>query len=478
MQNPIAPLINRIARLFSKWIQMLIAIIISILLFQEENGALKYETVITTLWVLFIILSTVYSVNGFLLGVGFKSEIKKFLKLGKPLKGISGFEELEDSIKASQKQSYLITISSVLSFILYYYVIILNNPIGNIGPTLALAMAFVAISVMFLVDYPEDPSLTPGGLVGFYEPDVFPLTLDNLMTDVFLAYLDPVTSMKFDDWQFGILDMLNPEFEADEETPTRMERAVEKILLLAYLSFSNEGAFPKQVVERELGELLGTNLKDFLKGKGVGLTWKEIVSVVQRIERRAPEPFRLVDRIMIELTDNYNKFTKDDLYFTVAGRSNQGSVTESSGLIAFFINKTTQEDRDIKVWYRTDMETIHPQYQEVNITLDPLTDPFPKEQPKFIAEGDEVDVLTLLSSMLQVGDAVWFRLQPKGFGYRMIVVYAEEEGKEVGDRSPTMGQSFEMRFTKSMSWYIKAYLPKLSGAAGVALPAIKAALGF
>ncbi len=474
---PFTGIINKIARMFNKWIMMTLAIVISILLFQEEDGKLKHESTVTTLWILFIILSTIYTINGILLKIGFNKEITKFLKVGKPIKGISGFDELVASLKSSQTQSYLITFSSILSFGLYAFVVIMGNPIGNIGGTLALAMAFVAISVMFLVDYPEDPSLTPGGLVGFYEPDSFPLILDNLLSDVFLSYLDPVTLMKFDDWSFGVLNMLNKEFENDETNETRLERAREKILLLAYLAFSNPHAFTEKIVMKELTELIGDNLDDFIKGKNVGLTWKEIVNVVKRIEKRAPEPFRLVDRIMIELTDNYYNFIRDDLYFTVSAKSNQGSVIESSGLIVFFINKTEKTDRDIKVWYRTDINTIHPSYQEVNLTLDALTDAFPENEPPLISDGEDIDILSLLSSLLQVGDAVWFRLQPKGFGYRMVTVFAEEEAED-GDRSPTMGRSFEMKFTKSIGWYIKSYLPKLSGAVGIALPTLKGILGF
>lgn len=468
---PFARLINKIARLFNKWVMVILALVIAGLLFTSDN-----DWLITTMWLAFIAFSAIFSLNGILLKLGFNREIRGFLKAGKPIKGVDGYEELVSSLSAAQKQSYLITFSSALAFGIYYFRENFGDQ-GEFGSTLAIAMAFISISVMFLVDYPEDPSLTPGGLVGFFEPDSFPLILDNLLSDVFATYLDPVTLMKYDDWSVGVLNMLVKEYESDESSKTRLERAREKILLLAYLSFSNPHAFDKHVVEKELTELFGANLKNFKKSKKVGLTWKEIVSVTERISKRAPEPFKLVDRLMIELTDNYYSFTHNDLYFTVGAKSNQGSVIESTGLIAFFINTTQKSDRDIKVWYRTDRLTIHPHYAEVNITLDRMTDPFPEKKPPLISTGGETDILTLLSTLLQVGDAVWFRIQTRAFGYKVITVYAEEEAKD-GDRSPTMGRSFEMKFTKSIGWYVKTFAPKLSALGGIALPFLKDFLPF
>ena len=117
------------------------------------------------------------------------------------------------------------------------------------------------------------------------------------------------------------------------------------------------------------------------------------------------------------------------------------------------------------------VEQIHPHQQTIAITLDPQTDTFPESAPPLIS-ATEVDVLTLLTNILQVGDAVWFRFKPSGFGFKVITVQAEEEGGKA------FGKSLEMKFTKSISFYVKAYLPKISGLAGVALPAIKGFLGL
>jgi hypothetical protein len=474
--------INKIARITNKWLMLVLALLLTLLLFTLDEKDESYSDkilVVEGIWILFILLSTIFSLNGFLLNAGFKKEVKKFMKKGKNLRGIQGFEDLVRALKASRLQSYLITLSSIVSFSLFYIAAhyrndiesTLNESIGNLVPTFALSMAFVAIAITFLVSYPEDPSLTPGGLIGFYEPDAFPLKLDNILSDVFNTYQDPVTAMKYDEWSASVKNFLVSSYENDEIETTRMERAREKILLLAYLSNSNPDAFTKDIVEKELLELFGDKTDEFIKGKGTGLTWKEIKNIIKKVEKSAPEPFRLVDRLLVNLTDNYDKFIKDDLYFTVSAKTHQTSVIESTGLIVFFINKTNQGGRKIRVWYETDINSLHPYQQDVHIELDVLTDPFPPTQPKLIDEG--YDILSLLSSLLQVGDAIWFRLQPLGFGHRVVSIYAEEEGSQ-----STMGTSFEIRFVKPISWYLKSYGPKLSALGSLAMPFLGSLVGM
>lgn len=474
--------INKISRVANKWIMLVLALLLTLFLLTLDESSETYSNnilVIESIWILFILLSTIFSLNGFLLNAGFKKEVKKFMKKGKNMRGIQGFEDLVRALKASRLQSYLITFASLLSFSLFYIATnygddidsTLNKSIGNLVPTFALSMAFVAIAITFLVSYPEDPSLTPGGLIGFYEPDAFPLKLDNILSDVFNTYMDPATAMKYDEWGASVNNYLVSSYENDEIESVRMERAREKILLLAYLTNSNPDAFTKDIVERELLELFGDKIKDFLKGKGTGLTWKEIISIIKKVEKSAPEPFRLVDRLLVNLTDNYDQFIKDDLYFTVSAKTNQTSVIESTGIIVFFINKTNQAGRKVRVWYETDIQSIHPYQQDVHIELDVLTDPFPLTQPKLVDEG--YDILSLLSSLLQVGDAIWFRLQPLGFGHRVVSIFAEEDGSK-----STMGTSFEIRFVKPISWYLKTYGPKLSALGSLAMPFLGSIVGM
>lgn len=460
--------VNKLAKTTNKWVMTAIALMISILITIGGSNALIFS-----LWILFILLSLIFTINGLMLIYSFRKEVNTYLKAGSPVQGIRGYDELVSSLRSSMIQSLMITFSSILSFVFFLSTVegwiselSFINDTNKLVITLALAMTFVSISIIFLVDYPDDPSFTPGGLVKYYEPDQFDMYLDNVISDVISTYLDPATFMKFDDWSANMLSILNSDFEADEKPITRLERARENIFLLAYLNCEYSSLFSDEIVMKELDQLFGKNLQTFLSGENVGLTWSEIKNIVERVEDVAPEPFRLVDRLLINLTDNYEQFSSKDLFYTVSGKSNQGSIKESAGIIAFLLNLTNKKDRVFKVWLNSDINTMHPHKQSVNIKLDGLTDPLPEKKPQLLSTKGE-DVLSILSDLLQVGDAVWFRIQSNGFGYRVVTIQAQEEGT-----AKIFGKSFEMKFTKSFNWFIKNYLPKVSALGSLALPFI------
>ncbi|MHA2171854.1 MAG: hypothetical protein ACXAB7_18420 [Candidatus Kariarchaeaceae archaeon] len=472
---PFGRIINSIARLYNKVVMALITILLLFLLIRESFDPDKFEfssgsgLTILILWAIFAAISFFYTLNGFMLNVAFKKEIRNYQIEGKPLQGVRGYDDLVRGLAAARNTSLLITFAAVLSFVLFVLTPTLDDQgfDGSTFTTLAVTMAFIAVSIVFLVEYPDGTGLDPGDFISFYEPDAFPMTLDNLLSDVFLTYIDPVTWLKIDDYRKKLGKMLEPQFEADETYVTRLERAFEKILLIAYLSNSTPEVMTEEVIKRELVEIIGTDdYIDFLAGAKTGLTFKEIQIIMAKIEEQAPEPFRLVDRLIINLTDNYDEFTSMDLYFTISALTNQGSIKESSGVIAFFLNNTQKTERIMKVTFRSDRGSVHPEYQKVKVGLDAQTDSYPEHQPRFIGEGE--DVLSILADILQTGDAVWFRFKPSGFGFKVVTIQAEDQST-----GSLMGQSLEMKFTKSISWYVSNYLPKLSALGGIALPVLQ-----
>lgn len=432
----------------------------------NKNTSLK--SLITVLWIIFVVISLMYSFNGILMFNCFKREVYRYQKAGKPLKGVRGYTELMDGLSLAKTTSIIISFASLVSLIIFQLSL---NTSSNFDErtiaSVAVTMALVTVSAVFIVNYPEGTALEAGALVSFYEPDAFPLTLDNLLSDVFLTYVDPITYMAVDEWTEALTDILKLKFEENEDKNTRIERAREKIFLLAYLANSIPETITEEVIMNEISEVVRIDKLDrFVNGVNTGLSWSEIKAIMAKIEKESPEVFRLVDRLLINLMDNYNSFTSEDIYFTVSTLTNQGSIHESSGIIAFFLNNTDNPNRKMNVEFRSDIDSIHPHYQKISITLDPLTFEYPATRPEFIAEG--ADILSLLSSLLQVGDGVWFRFKPKGFGFKVVTIQAEEEGT-----SNVMGTSIEMKFTKSIGWYVKTFAPKLTALSGVALPFVR-----
>jgi len=485
-----ANFINKASRLYNKILMLLLGIIIFTLFILTAISTDPTGFTLTgsrgltllVLWSLFSLISLLYTVNGVLLNSNFKSSVTKQKQKGKPVEGIRGFEDFQSALKGARNFSILVTLTSIISLLIF--IIAFTTDVSAITTeggqgqfrlflsALAVTFAFITISVLFLVDYPEETSFSPGGLIGFYEPDTYPMTLDNLLSDVFITYLDPATYIDIDEWTMDVVNRLSDDFEADEDAKTRMERARERILLLLYLKYSNPDIMSEEVFMKELVELVGTtNVDPLINGDETGLSFDEITKILIRIEKMSPEPFRLIDRLMVNLTDDYKVFSNNDLYFTVAARSSQGSIKESSGVIAFFLNNTERTDRELLVELHGGIYEIHPHDQKIKLKLDPLTDPYPDEQPPIVSDDGE-DIIGILTDLLQIGDAIWFRFKPSSFGYKVITVQAEEEQGRV------MGSSIEIKFTKSLSFYAKTYLPKLSGAAGFILPAITAAIGL
>ena len=232
-----------------------------------------------------------------------------------------------------------VSIISLVIFVIGIYDIGLLTDSGrDLVATIGITMAFITLSIVFMVEYPESISTSPGDLVGFYEPDIFPMLIDNLLSDVFKTYLDPFSFIAFDEWTKDIQNRLTEDFESQLNEEQRVERAREKVLLIAYLSISAPELMPLETAKSELVELFGEkDIGDFLGGKDSGLSWDEIVKMMNVISKECPEALRIVDRLMEELLENYESFTNQGCYFTVSARTNQGSILESSGAFVFLL---------------------------------------------------------------------------------------------------------------------------------------------
>ncbi len=462
------------SRLYNKYIMASILIIILILLsvyhFNASSMDLALRFFIYFIWIIFVLLALLYALNGILIYNGIMDEVYQYQKIGKPMEGVRGYTELISNIKHSKNISILIAIASVFSLILFAVSISNHNLDTIIVSSLALTVVLISISIIFLIKFPELTALEVGGLISFYSPDTFPMVIDNLLADVVFTYADPITFMAMDNWSNGLNNLLSDNFSPDTDQVTRLERAREKIFLIAYLSNSIPETMTEEVIYSEIAELVGIEHLDiFVIGMHTGLSWDDIKEIIKNVEKQSPEVFRLVDRLLIHLMENYNEFISRQLYFTVITKPDHSTINQSAGLLAFFLNNTDQSDRRMNVEFRSDIDYIQPYYQKIAIILDPMDTGYPENQPELIADGD--DVLSLLSKLLQVGDAVWFRFKAKKFGMKIITVQAEEESTD-----HSMGQSIEVKYNRGKDWLVNIFVPKLTAIGGVVIPILTSIL--
>ena len=469
--------LNKISRIHNKVVMTSLSILILAMLVKESFSPSELDDlsriVLLTAWCFFVFVSGCFTLNGLLMYSTFVNEISEMQRKGKPIRGIRGFTELTEAIRQSRNTSIIIFLVSIISLVIFvigiYDIGLLSDSGRDLVATIGITMAFITLSIVFMVEYPESISTSPGDLVGFYEPDVFPMLIDNLLSDVFKTYLDPFSFIAFDEWTKDIQNRLAEDFESQLNEEQRVERAREKTLLIAYLSNSAPELMPFETAKLELVELFGNNIQDFLAGKNSGLSWDEILKMMNVISKECPEALRIVDRLMEELLENYESFTSQGCYFTVSARTNQGSILESSGAFVFLLNNLNTNDEVFCVEFRSDRNSIQPHYQKININLDANDITYPENRPQVVSEGE--DILSLLDKILQIGDAVWFRFKSSGFGFKVVTFQAENT-----NTVDIHGSSFEIRFTKSINWYVKTYAPKISALGGVILPILQASL--
>lgn len=471
-------MLNTASKFHNKILLSVLSIGILLVLVIENFNPLEFSdfnrNLVIILWTTFFLISLLYSVNGIVLHKGFLEQIQESENQGKPIKGMRGYDQLLSSLENARNTSVLISLASFMSLIVFIFSIMDIGIFSEAGSgtivTIAVSITFLTTTVVFLVEYPREANMEPGSLIGYYKPDLYPMKLDNLLSDGFKTFLDPISLMAYDDWVNFIGEHLEHEFEADSNSNTRLERAVEKILLLSYLSQTMPNIANKDAIASEISEVIGANnLNGFFEGANSGLSWDEICGMMLLMEEQCPDLLRLVDRLIIELQENYDDFTSKDTYFTVSGKTSQGSIRETSGAIVFLLNNTEKDDRKICVEFRSDMCSVHPEYQKINITLDPMDSPYPEQKPQFIDDGE--DLLSIVNDLLQIGDAVWFRFKSSSFGYKTLTFQAEEVATGL-----TFGMNVEMRFKKSILWYLKTFAPRLTAFGGVLLPVIQASL--
>ena len=403
--------LNRISRVHNKILMSSLSILILAMLIKESFSPSELDDLsrifLLVVWSFFVLVSGCFTLNGLLMYRTFVNEISDMQKKGKLIQGIRGFSELMESIRRSKNTSIIISLISIISlaiFILGIYDIGLLSDSGrDLVATIGITFAFVTLSIVLMVEYPKSISTSPGDLVGFYEPDIFPMLID-------------------------------------------------------------------ETAKSELVELFGkNNIEDFLDGKDSGLSWDEMMKMMNVISQECPEALRIVDRLMEELLENYESFTNQGCYFTVSARTNQGSILESSGAFVFLLNNLNTNDEVFCVEFRSDRNSIQPHYQKININLDANDITYPENRPDVISEGG--DILSLLDKILQIGDAVWFRFKSNGFGSKVVTFQSENT-----NTVDIHGSSFEIRFTKSLNWYIKTYAPKISALGGLVLPILQASM--
>ena len=436
-------------------------------------------------WFFLLLDSLLITSSGYTLSLNFNKEINRLQRSGFPIRSVEGFQILQTRIRNVYASSFLIFIAIFISFMSYLGLIvsqIVDALLSSINLTsfagtfrvlliiIGFGLILIAIGIALLLSLPEKPALVPGALMKYYSSTNFPSQLDNFLTDAIFPFLDPVTRTRWGEWTQYISDNMNPAFSSGEDQTTRTEVAREKILLLAYLSLTMPETMNETVLRSELSEILKDEiaLEGFFQGKNSNISWIIIKNILQTVKKTAPEIFQVVDRIIVELTDNLAKFKQQDLWITVAAPNTVLGNIKPFRILVFMLNRDSEnwgnKKRPVKVKNANDAMPLPDEYK---LRLDEAKGMEIKaDKLPFTSSGEE-DIIGVLSKILQTGDAVWIQAYRKSFGNHLFNIRIEEEGKDT-----VFGTSLTITVKRNPTFYVQAYGGRLSALSGAVLPVI------
>ncbi len=431
-----------------------------------------YRTlIIIGLWIVLVLNAMSFSLDSILLSKNFLNNVKEKSREGFPIDSIEGFSEVESSFKSINKSGIIISLASLLSLITFLSGLFLTQDSPDtklLFQFIALGLVLITIGIVLIIKIPEEPAFKPGGLIGFYLPYKLPTSLDNILSDVFFAYLDPATRIKYDDWTKLIADSLHPNFQSHKEFETRVDRARENILLLYYLSERMSSVYTDEVVERELKEVIAEeHYATFITGGESQITRQIFKRLKKILYKYTPEIFMLIDQLIVQLVDNLEDFSKKDLFVRISVPKEHKGNTPFQMLVFLFNNSKEFRDkkRPIDVSYNSDKEKLFPYRSEISLLLDEsasLGIEDKKELP--LHSADELDILEVLTKILQVGDAYWLQIKPKAYGDTIISVSVSENNHKIA------GTNQIVKLNRDLAFIVKSYGSKLSFLGGLAAP--------
>ena len=453
------------------------------------------------LWFFLLIDSLFISLNGHFFVKGFNVEVNKFTKQGFPIKSLEGYLALKNRIQSIGRSTLFIALIVLISFISYLLIIIIpltfdtlfNNHFLNtiftdknaydsfrsnitgiftilLGLT-ALSLILIAIGIVLLLNLPEKPALVPGALMKYYYPPHAPSQLDVLLADAVYPFLDPITRTRWDIWTQYIQNNLNPKYQENElELRKRLGTAREHILILAYISQTMPEIYTNEVLKNQFRKILKDEeaLNGFYDGKTSGITWKIIITLIKSVQKNAPEIFRVVDRLFIELDQNLASFKENSLYINTSTASRVIGNTKPFRVAVFLLNRDMTKwakDRRPVTITTINKDLIYPDSYTINLHRASGTEIKADKLPYSSDTGD--DIVSILSRILRNGNTVWLQFARPEFGRHQfdIRVIEHEEGT-------IYGRSIIINQLRDFGYYLTTYGGQIFALAGAAIPIV------
>ncbi|MHA1658781.1 MAG: hypothetical protein ACTSUT_06625 [Promethearchaeota archaeon] len=477
-------LVNYVVKV-GKWllfvlpIALVVITLLTLFLFPELPEALTFSEQTPEyqiLTIIYFIVLALYFVNSILLFLTSTKTTKsldsrlKFERIkGRPIDSLDGFDLLSSNVKKVTSLLKIIAFICIVSMFLF----IIMLALGNLDLGFAAAgFALIGLGLALLIRSLNLNIHDVNGLQDFYKPTTHQIFLDNFFAEIFSNHLDPVTFLKWDEYLAGINKILTPTFlqkvKAQEEEELPITFAIERILFLYYLKYQN--VLTEEILLQELKEIIDVNSETFDMEKGLLLegSWyfsiKDIYKLLNYIKKYNPGFFNIIDRLQLELADNIERVSKDPIYMDSAAQEVVFLKSELNIMIFLYNNSPEPKKYTIKV--------IAPGFDPTELVLDVEVEGrgtfLIPDKPIPLTARDSVDIVGVLSVMLENGDTTWLTLEPKELGEQTIQIFLlSSEGTIIE------GKTRIVKVSKNMKDYLKKLTSVGSLLGGLAVPLAK-----
>ncbi|MHA2244474.1 MAG: hypothetical protein ACXADY_05855 [Candidatus Hodarchaeales archaeon] len=487
----LASFLNYYCRKIGIWFLSLIPVFLAftlIMLALLPSGAtdeFRFIYLISSIvYIVLIVIAIPFSLNGFFMEKAFNKEIRRITSSGLLIRGVEGFNEIESSIKLLYRSSYSITGSVCVSFLVFISALLLD-PAAGVNPTTAvLARLFIFVASIgllaissgasILLRLPDKSALQPGGLMKFYSPKSISLKLDNVLTDSIFTHLDPITRIHMDEWSKSIQENLNVNYLSNLDDQTRLERAREKIFLMIYLEEFIPEIMTKEIFQRELTEIIDPNyLIEFQTGKHSGISSKTLNVVMRDIKNEIPQVFELIQRIFVLVADNLRYLQTREEFVTICHPVEHIGNIDPFRITIFVLN-LKEVQRKVQIQAQTSMSSLDPDDASQLLLLDIGKLELPPEDTtiEFSSSTQPIDILRLVSSILQVGDILNLQFRPNRTGTHVLNISINDP-----DRGILTGKSVVIEVRRDLRYFAKTVGAKVLGYAGAAISFIGIGMG-
>lgn len=481
-------ILNYYCRKIGIWFLTLLPVILAsallLLIFtnpiSKETEFVEIQILAAILYLALIIITLPFALNGLFMERAFNTEIKRIINSGLLIQGVEGFDEVQTKVKLLYRGSYSISGSVIISFLVFISASLINNK-AEIAVFARFFIFFASIGLLaissgasMVLRLPDKSAIQPGGLMKFYSPRSLTLKLDNILTDSINPRLDPITRLRMDEWSNSIIECMSSEFLSNCDSQTRLERAREKIFLLVYLNETIPELLTEHLFHSELKEIIHTEkLESFIMGKSSGISIRTVRIILRDVIKEVPRVFELVQRIFVLVSENLRLLQTQTEYITIAHPTVHIGNIDPFRITIFILNLQKMK-RKVQLQVQTSMSGLDPDDASQTLLLDSneILIPASDQSLKFSSSSDPIDVLRLVSSILQVGDAINLQFRPNRFGTHVLNISVEDD-----DHGVISGRSIVISVQRDLRFFVKTMGAKALGYVGAAISFIGIGLG-